>query len=1015
MGPSGGRRSMNSALRRVITAGIAVLALSLAAPAGAAASTLEILTPANGSSTLSTTPLFSGTAGGALGEVTVSVHQGSTAAGSVVLEGKAAPNVLLETWELALGPLTPGVYTAVAAEEGLLGETLESEPATFTVQAAPVVTLDPTDQTVEAGETASFTSAATGFPAPSIHWQVSTDGGAHWTTDVADAGNTTGTLSVTATAGKNGAQYRAVFANAAGEAVSEAATLEVHTPPVVTANPADETVIAGETATFEAAATGLPAPGVQWQVSTDGGAHWSDDTTDSGNTTTTLSVLTKGSQNGNQYRAVFSNAAGEAVSEAAALEVDTPPTITGDPANKAVNAGETATFKASASGFPAPTVQWQVSTNGGGTWSNDTTDSGNTTTTLTILTKASQDKNQYRAVFTNVAGKATTTAAILEVHTIPVVTLQPTDKTVTAGQTAVFKAAGAGNPGPSVQWQFSADGGAHWSNDVGDAGNDTTTLSVVTTAEEDGYQYRAMFKNVAGETPSEPANLTVRYAPVVTLNPTNTGSIAGETAIFEASANGDPTPTVQWQVSIDGGKTWTNDTTDTGSTKEQLLIKKVSLAQSGNEYRAVFTNLVGTATSTAAVLTVSEKQVPPSVSKDPTSLAVTTGAPAVFTATATGVPTPTVQWEVSTDSGITWAKDLTDSGVHTGTLEIAATTAGQDGNEYRAMFKNAAGEAASAPATLTVQTAPGVTLQPISTSVKEGDTATFTAAASGEPVPQVQWEESADGTTWTAIPGANGGTLTLPAVPLALNGRQYRAAFSNLIGAVKTSAATLNVTSIPVPPPPTPPQASFTWLPAAPRAGETVSLASTSTDASAAITGFAWDPAGNGPLVGGGANLTTSFAGAGNHVVRLRVTDAIGQSALVSETIPVGAALPRLMQPFPIVRIAGSDSASGAKVSLLTVLAPSGATITVSCRGHGCPPKHEMRVIAPSARGGVALVSFKRFQRSLNVGAVLVIRVWKTGVIGKYTSFTIRRGKLPKRTDMCLTSATSKPMPCPSS
>ncbi len=55
-----------------------------------------------------------------------------------------------------------------------------SGPQTFTitVNAAPVVTTDPTSQTVNAGQSASFSAAATGTPNPTVQWQVSTDGGA---------------------------------------------------------------------------------------------------------------------------------------------------------------------------------------------------------------------------------------------------------------------------------------------------------------------------------------------------------------------------------------------------------------------------------------------------------------------------------------------------------------------------------------------------------------------------------------------------------------------------------------------------------------------------------------------------------------------------------------------------------------------------------------------------------------------------------------------------------------------
>src|SRR5260370_6336780 len=115
----------------------------------------------------------------------------------------------------------------------------------------------------------------------------------------------------------------------------------------------------------------------------------------------------------------------------------TPPTITTQPTNQTVTAGQTATFTAAATGSPTPTVLWQVSTDNGTTFS---VIPGATSTTLSFATTLSQNRNQYQAVFTNSAGSAPTTAATLTVNpaTPPAITTQPTNTTVTAGQTAKF-------------------------------------------------------------------------------------------------------------------------------------------------------------------------------------------------------------------------------------------------------------------------------------------------------------------------------------------------------------------------------------------------------------------------------------------------------------------------------------------------------------------------------------------------------------------------------------------------
>jgi hypothetical protein len=209
-----------------------------------------------------------------------------------------------------------------------------------------------------------------------------------------------------------------------------------------------------------------------------------------------------------------------------------------------------------------------------------------------------------------------------------------------------------------------------------------------------------------------------------------------------------------------------------------------------------------------------------------------------------------------------------------------------------------------------------------------------------------------------------------------------------------------------------PPVASFTWFPSAPHTGETVSVVSSSNDIVSPIATLSWALGGN-PFQVGGAVFTTSFATPGAHVVSLHVVAVDGLAATATQKILVSSPSIPLMQPFPIVRIAGNDTAMGAKLTLLTVQAPVGARITIVCRGHGCPAKPVSRM-ATSTRVDVVLIEFHRFERALGAGAILEIRVSKSGEIGKYTRFQIRQGKLPKRTDSCLSPTGTMPMSCPS-
>ena len=97
------------------------------------------------------------------------------------------------------------------------------------------------------------------------------------------------------------------------------------------------------------------------------------------------------------------------------------------------------------------------------------------------------------------------------------------------------------------------------------------------------------------------ANITNYQPPAVTLQPSDQTACPGSSASFNATASGSPAPTVQWQLSTDNGSTWADVS---GATTTPLLVPGVTTSQNGARYRAVFTSVAGTATSSPATLTV---------------------------------------------------------------------------------------------------------------------------------------------------------------------------------------------------------------------------------------------------------------------------------------------------------------------------------------------------------------------------------------------------------------------------
>lgn len=119
--------------------------------------------------------------------------------------------------------MAAGAYTLTAS---VAGKALATAPVTVTPRpaVAPTVTQQPADVRVRAGRITAFTAAADGYPVPTVKWQVRAGTRGRWS-DVPGATSTT--LEVRVQRTDDGRQYRAVFSNEGGTAISDAATLRV--------------------------------------------------------------------------------------------------------------------------------------------------------------------------------------------------------------------------------------------------------------------------------------------------------------------------------------------------------------------------------------------------------------------------------------------------------------------------------------------------------------------------------------------------------------------------------------------------------------------------------------------------------------------------------------------------------------------------------------------------------------------------------------------------------------------
>jgi uncharacterized repeat protein (TIGR03803 family) len=188
--------------------------------------------------------------------------------------------------------------------------------------------------------------------------------------------------------------------------------------------------------------------------------------------------------------------------------------------------------------------------------------------------------------------------------------------------------------------------------------------------------------------------------------------------------------------------------------------------------------------------------LPPSILVPPTNQTVFAGVDVTFAVVAAGTIPLSYQWQEN-------GTNLTDvgslSGSATSVLTIHSTTTANSGT-YSVILSNAFGSVTSTGAVLTVTlTAPVITMPPTNQTVLPGATVTFTAAAVGSIPLFYQWQDN--GTNITdggSFSGATTMALTISPV-LSTNAGTYSVVVSNAAGFVTSTGAVLTV--LPITPP----------------------------------------------------------------------------------------------------------------------------------------------------------------------------------------------------------------------
>ena len=593
-----------------------------------------------------------------------------------------------------------------------------STAATLTVEKSPLNA--PTAITAQAvsGSTTSITvtftnaSNATGYTAQVFLASDGTTKVGSDRTSFTSGGTISGLSAGTAYKVKLISIGDASYADSSPSALSSTVTTNAAAVAATITNPSSTSKLVGQTNIFSAAGTAASDGGTltyQWQISTDSGTTFSNisGATSVNYTTPTLAIA----DNGNRYRAVVSNTINgtttAANSTAATLTVTknplSPPTAITPRAVSGSSTSITVTFT-TASNATGYTAQVFLASDGTTQVGSDRTSftSGGTISGLSAGTAykikliSIGDASYADSSPSDLSSTVTTNKAEITTPTAPTVESSlSTRKYISVSWSSVANST-------SYTLKLYDSSGSNLLatiSSVSGTSRAITASDYASIADETGYRVSLTAigntQYFDSEESAKSSLVTTRIAdaesPAISSQPTNVSAAATQTATFTltASAPGGGTLSYQWQISTDGGTSWSSVSSGTGATSSSYTTATLATSQNGRKYRVVVTNTRGTTTSvtnsSAVTLTVGKAN---QSALTLTSTTGTFGTPTTLT-TSGGTTSGSVTFTI-TSGGSAAGCSITSGALSTGstgTCRVIATMAGND--EYNAVSSDA--------------------------------------------------------------------------------------------------------------------------------------------------------------------------------------------------------------------------------------------------------------------------------------------------------------------------------------
>ena len=544
-----------------------------------------------------------------------------------------------------------------------------------TVRSRLSIVTQPSDVTVNAGESVSFSVKAQGDTL-SYQWYYKKSGQTSWNLW---NGRTAASTTATANATWDGMQVYCKVTDGSGNAVdSRAAKITVRQELKITKQPVGKTIALGNplTLSVEAEGDGLT---YQWYYKKSGQTAWSKW---NGHTHASETCTPNDTWNGIQLYCEVSDAYGNwEDSDIARITVTQGVKITTQPVNKTVTLGDSVTLSLKAEGNEL-TYQWYYKKAGQSSFS---VWSGRTHASETVTPNESWNGIRLYCKVKDSSGNTVNSDTVtVTVNQALSITTQPVNKTVKLGDSVTLSLKAQGS-GLTYQWYYKKAGQSSFS-----AWSGRTHASETVTPNEswNGIQLYCKVKDSSGKTVNS-NTVKVLFSDVITVvaQPSNVSTKAGADVTFAVKAVGVGL-TYQWQYKKEGASAWSA----WGSRTAASTTATANATWNGMQVRCVIKNSAGkSVTSGAAKITVTGLIT---VTQQPKNVTASAGEDVAFIVKASGSGTLTYQWYYKKAGASEWSK----WNGRTTACTVATANASWNGMQVRCVISDSAGNSVTSSA-----------------------------------------------------------------------------------------------------------------------------------------------------------------------------------------------------------------------------------------------------------------------------------------------------------------------------